>query len=165
MKEQLLNDFYGYVSDLLGHDTIKSMDQYIQHGDISCLQHCIGVAVFSLILVRVWKIKCDERSLVRGAILHDYFLYDWHDGAKWHRFHGFKHAKIALENAERDFELNDIEREIIRKHMWPLNAAPPMCKEAWVVNVVDTYCSTLETAGRFKILKPLQQMVVNATAY
>ena len=41
----------------------------------------------------------DKRSLIRGALLHDYFLYDWHDKNKPAKFHGFTHPKIAFENA------------------------------------------------------------------
>lgn len=162
MRENVLRDFYLYAADLLTSDKVQRMEEYIQHGKINCLQHCIGVAIFSLILVRVLNIKCNERSLVRGALLHDYFLYDWHKKEDWHRLHGFSHARTAHRNASRDFELNDIEQDIIKKHMWPLNLALPGCKEAWVVNLVDTYCSALETLGRFSGFHFLQEKITNA---
>ena len=54
-----------------------------------------------------------ERELVRGALLHDYFLYDWHTrksakGLK--ELHGFSHPETALRNAGRDYRLTPCER-------------------------------------------------------
>ena len=79
----------------------------------------------SLIFSKTIHLKVDRDSLVRGALLHDYFLYDWHDRRPERRIHGFTHTGIALHNADRDFELNDIERDIIGKHMFPLTVVPP----------------------------------------
>ena len=88
-----------------------------------------------------------RRDLVRGALLHDYFLYDWHD--KYHRdikrLHGFYHPGIALRNAMKEYELTKREQDIIKKHMWPLTVIPPLCREAWIVTMADKYCSMLET--------------------
>ena len=93
------------------------------------------------------KIPCDRRAMIRGALLHDFFLYDWHD--KEHisifKLHGFYHPGIALKNAEREFELSSIERDVIKKHMWPLTIVPPSCREAWIVTMADKYCSLMET--------------------
>lgn len=66
----------------------------------------------------------DIRSLVRGALWHDYFLYDWHIPDESHKWHGVTHAGDALKKAMRDFELNEIEQDMIRKHMFPLESSP-----------------------------------------
>ena len=87
----------------------------------------------------------DKRSLIRGALLHDYFLYDWHDKNKPAKFHGFTHPKIAFENACQDLELNKKERDIILHHMFPLNPIPPTSKEAWIICLADKICATKET--------------------
>ena len=62
-----------------------------------------------------------------------------------HRLHGFRHAGTALRNADRDFELNDTERDMIKKHMFPLNPAPPRFKETAVLCLADKYCALRET--------------------
>ena len=49
-----------------------------------------------------WKLNCDKGSLVRGALLHDYFLYDWHQPHKEYGLHGFTHPSTALRNAVQD---------------------------------------------------------------
>jgi len=92
-------------------------------------------------------IRCNRRELIRGALLHDYFLYDWHDKehVQIHNLHGFYHPGIALKNASAEYRLTPRERDIIKKHMWPLTMVPPMCREAWIVTVADKWCSTLET--------------------
>ena len=98
-------------------------------------------------------LKVNQRALVRGALLHDYFLYDWHTPDPAHRLHGFRHAGTALRNADRDFELNDTERDMIKKHMFPLNPAPPRFKETAVLCLADKYCALRETVLQRKKAK------------
>ncbi len=94
-------------------------------------------------------ISVDRASLLRGALLHDYFLYDWHDPDPSHRLHGFRHPFFALARAEEDFELTPRERNIIVRHMFPLVPVPPTCREAWIVCLADKWCALRETvAGR-----------------
>ena len=96
-------------------------------------------------------ISVDRASLLRGALLHDYFLYDWHDPDPSHRLHGFRHPFFALARAEEDFELTPRERNIIVRHMFPLVPVPPTCREAWIVCLADKWCALRETvAGRLR---------------
>lgn len=68
-----------------------------QHGSTSVYQHSINVAYLSLWLAGRLPLRTDRRALVRGALLHDYFLYDWHKKDDGHRWHGFRHGKTAAE--------------------------------------------------------------------
>ena len=71
------------------------MAGYVQHGQTTTLEHVAAVAYLSLALVRTLGIRCDERALVRGALLHDYYLYDWHDhNAAPDAWHGFTHPAM-----------------------------------------------------------------------
>jgi hypothetical protein len=70
--------------------------QYIQHGTTSVYQHSLSVAYLSCLLAEIWNLQVDWTSMIRGAILHDYFLYDWHVKDPSHRLHGFYHASKAL---------------------------------------------------------------------
>ena len=117
----------------------------MQHGSTSVYEHSVNVAYKSLLLVENYRLPVDKQSLVRGALLHDYFLYDWHEKDGGHRLHGFFHAERALHNARRDFNLNFIERDIIRKHMFPLNITPPKFRESWIVTWADKLCAAEET--------------------
>ncbi len=99
--------------------------------------------------------KVDLHSLVRAALLHDYFLYDWHDwddGA--HRLHGFTHGQAALRNAVRDFRLNAIERDSIACHMFPMTLKPPSYIEGYLVTMADKISATRETFSLERFSKP-----------
>jgi uncharacterized protein len=41
--------------------------------------------------------------------------------------------------------MNNIEKDIIEKHMWPLTLRLPRYKESYVVLMVDKYCAFSET--------------------
>ena len=124
---------------------------YIQHGSTSVYEHSVKVAYTSLYFARRFRLNIDEKSLIRGALLHDYFLYDWHEKDGGHRLHGFRHPAFALYNASKDFSLNRKERNIIARHMFPLTVLPPRCLEAWIVCFVDKYCAFSETMGDGRI--------------
>lgn len=119
----------------------------IQHGSTTVFAHCVKVACFSLFLANKLHIPVNTHALLRGALLHDYFLYDWHEKNAGHRFHGFTHPATALKNAQEDFMLTPVEKDIIARHMFPLCPIPPRCREAWLVCAADKYCALLETVG------------------
>jgi len=140
--------FYNFANEIITSSCFQQLDKFIQHGKTTVLQHSVFVAYCSYNIGKKLRLKCDYKSLVRGALLHDFFLYDWHEKDKSHRLHGFTHPKTALKNAEKYFKLNNKERDIIRKHMWPLNLSPPRYKESFIVWTADKYCALLETLSR-----------------
>lgn len=156
--KEIIAILWKYGQDILESENMQREKKFIQHADISCYDHSVAVAYVSVYLARRLKLSVDIRSIVRGALLHDYFLYDWHIPDKNHRFHGFIHAKRALDNARRDFELNRVEADIIRKHMFPLNLALPRYKESVIVTCADkacAFCETLEIRRlRYRISMP-----------
>ena len=109
---------------------LKKEKEYMQHGSTSVYEHSVKVAYISLCLAKWLHLKVDPVSLMRGALLHDYFLYDWHEKDRSHRLHGFRHASTALRNAEGYFQLNEVEKNIIARHMFPLNPIPPKYKRS-----------------------------------
>lgn len=137
-----------YLNRTRENSRLDEMDQYIQHGDTTCLLHTFAVAYYSIMISKMLGIKVNKRELIRGALLHDYFLYDWHDGKKERRIHGFTHPEAALKNAMEDFDLSEREQDIIKKHMFPLTPVPPKFKESIIVCMVDKYCSIYETFKR-----------------
>lgn len=121
---------------------------FIQHGNTTVYKHCIAVAYASCVIAAKLNIQVNIHHLVRGALLHDYFLYDWHVRDCSHRMHGFTHPKRALFNASHDFTLSFTEQDIISKHMFPLTLVPPLCRESWIVTIADKYCALRETLGK-----------------
>lgn len=146
-QKKIESELRRYASDILHSENFNSSKNNMQHGTISVKEHSIQVARQSVLLSDLLGVAHNRRDLVRGALLHDYFLYDWHhiDRENPHRLHGFYHPARALKNAAAEYELTDRQKEIIVKHMWPLTIKPPMCREAWIVTAADKYCSFLET--------------------
>lgn len=132
------------IDELEQNGRLHDEKKYIQHGNTTVYAHSVNVASFSLRLAEKLNLRIDKRSLVRGALLHDYFLYDWHDKNKEHSLHGFFHPKTALNNAKFDYLLTQREENIISRHMFPLTPVPPTCREAWLVCVADKYCAVRE---------------------
>lgn len=150
-RRPLGKEFHETVEDILRHEEFLKLKNYFHHNS-SIFEHAVNVAYFSY---RICKfLKLDYRSAARGALLHDFFLYDWrnHDEPDLHRdkYHGIEHPRIALENAEKNFQLNEVEKDIIIKHMWPLTIAPPRYKESFIVTFADKYLSSKEFFDDFK---------------
>lgn len=121
----------------------------MQHGDTSVYAHSISVAETSLRIVRKLKLRVNKRALVRAALLHDYFLYDWHIPEKGRAFHPTGHPKVACKNAVEDYGISELEQNIIKSHMFPICFCMPRSKEAWIVTTADKICAAREiTAPR-----------------
>ena len=139
-------EFYQLIREFRTNAQIQEMKNYIQHGNTNTYVHCMVVAYYSYCLALLLPIKFDIKSTVRGAVLHDFYLYDWHIPDKSHKLHGYVHPGFALANARKYFTLNPIEENIIEQHMWPLTLRKiPRCREALLVCLVDKYCSLAET--------------------
>jgi len=118
----------------------------LPHHGASVAEHSIAVAALAYRLARLLGVRRRLPQLVRGALLHDFFHYDWHrEKPRSGGLHGFEHPREALENAERDFgPLTRVERDCILRHMWPLTPIPPRYAESLIVCAADKLVSLLE---------------------
>lgn len=146
MPDLYIHEYLLCVNDLLQHPAVQSMKSFTQHGDTNCLTHSLYVSYYSyLASLKLNRfMPLDSCAVARGALLHDFFLYDWHEKGDRKGLHGFTHPRAALENATAYFELNPLEKDIILKHMWPLTPIPPKFFASLLVSLVDKYISTLE---------------------
>ncbi|BEP29552.1 HD domain-containing protein [Helicovermis profundi] len=134
--------YMSLVDDIINNPAVIDMKNYIHHGKINCFEHSLHVSYLSYRLSK--KLKLDYTSSSRGGFLHDFYLYDWHIKNERKGLHGFTHSKESLKNAEKIFNLSDKEKDIILKHMWPLNIKFPAYKESFLVCFVDKYCAIKE---------------------
>ncbi|HAZ97458.1 MAG TPA: HD family phosphohydrolase [Treponema sp.] len=138
------NVFDDLYNEICFTDKYLSMKEHIAHSDVSTYDHSVRVARECYKYAVTNEIDCDLKALVKAALLHDYYLYDWHKTPKF-TFHGFKHALTAARNAEKDYGLTPKEKNIIESHMFPLNPLHlPRCKEAWILIRFDRRCSLAE---------------------
>lgn len=147
-KKKLSNtEYYSCIEDLISNPIVLQMDEFIQHGTTTTLDHCISVSYKSFRIAKLFKLN--YKGVARAGLLHDFFLYDWHNTPKAKKFlemHGYTHARTALNNALKHFELTNMEKDIISKHMWPLTLRNvPQYKESFLVSIVDKYSSCTET--------------------
>jgi len=130
-------EFRGTATPVLALPDVARLSEYPHHRGKTRLDHVKEVAHLSFLLGR--RLSLDGDAIIRGALLHDLFFYDWlREGP---RLHGFRHHTIALNNARRITRLSKKEEDIIKKHMWPLTVVPPRYPESLVVSLVDTWCS------------------------
>lgn len=145
-KELIENE----IENLENNSRFSETKKYIQHGETSVYDHSIKVAYLSCEIAVKLNLKVDFKTLIRGALLHDYFLYDWHDRKAHEGWHGFRHPRKSWKNAKKDFNLNKIEKDIILKHMFPLVPIIPVYKESWIVCMADKISATVETVEILK---------------
>ena len=142
---EIESDFISYAVPIIQAGRLLEADSFLQHAATSRYAHCVAVAYYSLKLAERLCIPCDKNSLVIGALLHDYFFYDWHERDITHMYHGFTHPKAALANALQDFDLNLLEQNIILRHMFPVTPIPPKHVEGLIVCFTDKFCGLAET--------------------
>ncbi|MBR3317252.1 MAG: phosphohydrolase [Atopobiaceae bacterium] len=143
-RGRVVPDFRELAGPVCSRGRVQEMRHFPQHGCVSTYDHVVRVSRTALRWSRALPIRVHEHELVRGALLHDYYLYDWHDPQNVG--HATRHPLRALRNAEEDFGLTERERNIIASHMWPLPPTRiPRCVEAWVVCAADKWCSLVET--------------------
>lgn len=130
----------------LSHAQVRRMAGFVQHGQVSTLAHVVRVAQTSFAWAQKLPFRVDEADLVAGALLHDFYLYDWHDRSTSKPHHATRHPLYAAENAVRVFGVSEKQRGIIETHMWPLPPdRVPRSTEAWIVCAADKWCSLYET--------------------
>ena len=148
INKETYEEFLFIADPILKNSSFLSQKEYIQHGNTSVYNHCIRVALTAYKKACRKKKKYNLTDVVYGALLHDFFLYDWHilDHKNGHkRFHGFHHPQIAYINANNNFIINKKVKNIIRSHMWPLIPYRlPLSKEAWLICICDKVISIKE---------------------
>jgi len=102
MKRDELIRFRELARPYLDDPRYCRMKQFTQHGQVTTYEHCVRVAQTSYLLAHKIHLRVNERALVTGALLHDYYLYDWHEaGDGSHKLHGFSHPARALRTRRR----------------------------------------------------------------
>ena len=73
-----------------------------------------------------------------------------------------KHPQYAVENASKEFRLNELEKDIITTHMFPVAPKIPRYLESWVVNLVDDAVAIAEVgySARNKVTYALNFILI-----
>lgn len=143
------DEFNKIIENIVANETVQKMKDFKQHYETTCFDHCCQVAYYCYLFCK--KFNLDYTSATRAAMLHDLFLYDWRiRRINKKGLHAFTHGKLACQNACELFDLNEKEKDMITKHMWPVTIAFPKSIEGFVLTFVDKYCAISET---FEVLR------------
>ena len=121
------------TKDIMANRKFQRIAQEKHHG-LTRMEHSVRVAKYVYKISK--NLNLDYVSATRGALLHDFFLTKEYLNTKGLAC-GVVHPYIALANANQYFELNEIEKNAIEAHMFPLNTTLPKYKESWILTAVD----------------------------
>ncbi|MCX7882842.1 MAG: HD domain-containing protein [Brevinematales bacterium] len=123
--------------------------KHIRHHERSIFYHNLRVARVAYRLGKIierlsfWRMR--KKALIRGALLHDFFFYDWRrERPVSGKLHAFEHPRESSRHAVRFYAATRRERNIILSHMWPLGRYWPCHVESWLVTIADKWVSTKE---------------------
>ena len=122
------------VKDIFRNVEFKKLYN-IEHHGISRMEHSIKISYYSYKIAK--KLGMDYVSVARGGLLHDFFLDGDERNGKEKFLDTFTHPKRALNTSIEYFNVNDIEKNIIVSHMFPIYISIPKYKESFLVNLVD----------------------------
>ena len=138
-------EYYQIIETYLNSDAVKKLDS-IKHHNTTRLEHCQKVSYNSYKIAK--KLGFDYESCAVGGLLHDLY-FNLVENEKTIKdkvkLFTYGHPSDALKNAEKSFNLNELEKEIILTHMWPLSFFKvPKHKESVIVSLVDKGISIKE---------------------
>lgn len=139
-------EYVALVEDLMNHDHVQRLDQFVHHHITTRLAHSTSVSYHSYRWAK--RFGLDTRSIARAALLHDLFFYECADNKCYvgGKGHNFEHPRIALANALHITELSDKERDIILKHMAGATLDMPRYAESLIVSLMDKRCAITEAS-------------------
>ena len=141
------NEFEYIIKPIMNHNEFLKLKNIGHHG-ITRYEHSIRVAKYSFLISKKFGLK-NVRDITRAALLHDFYINNDLKG-----IYGFKkwkkHPSAALNNSLNYYNLNDMQKDIIVNHMFPVTKTLPKYKESYLVSSVDKVVGLYEML-RYKI--------------
>lgn len=157
-----IEQFIAVNEDLLKNEYVLSMKGYNHHGNISTHFHSVYVAYTVMKICNFVKVRNIE-EIVRVALLHDFYLYDWHI-EKHEQLHAWYHPKQSVKNIEKYnlIHLNKKQKDMILSHMFPL-ALPPVSVGGWILIIADKHCASHEFLGSSAKFEKIYEEIIERT--
>lgn len=149
MKKFSRKEFSNIIADLIETDEVQELKR-IAHHNTTRFKHSIEVAYRGYVWARI--LGYDHISVARAGLLHDLFFYETDNCDFTMREHLKVHPAIALENARKITEINELEENIILSHMYMIsNSERPLYPESLLICIADKYSSVQEKIHWFKV--------------
>ena len=144
MLDKYTVEFETIIKPILSNEEFLKTKEKRHHG-ITRFDHLMRVSYYSFLITKILHLNYKETT--RAALLHDFFLDETNKDTKIGKLRN--HPYYALENSLKLFDLNNKEKDIILKHMWPVTIIPPKYLEGFVITFVDKHCAMSETFNSF----------------
>lgn len=141
-----VEEFNKIVEDILNNDKFNKLKEQPHHG-INRYEHSYHVAIWIYKICKLFNSK-NLTKITRASLLHDFYEDIDLKGNGLQRL--ARHSKAALKNSEEYFKLDDMQKNIIKTHMFPCSLDIPKYKESWLITIIDKIVSTYEMI-RYKI--------------
>src|SRR5574344_1624433 len=149
-------EFEVICEDILNNDKFKDLSKELHHG-ITRYEHSLRVAKTTFKISKFLHLN-NYQDTTRAALLHDFYLNKDMDKLSVTEKLS-KHPMLALNNAKKYYEINDIQADIIKNHMFPVTKTMPKTKEGIIVSLVDKLVATYEMC-HYKVSMQLSMLMV-----
>lgn len=132
--------FQEISNNIINKDKYLSLKNDYHHG-LTRYSHSLRVAKYTYKITKF--LHLNYISATKAALLHDYFNEEEYLDKVWldkPRIHPF----LSLNNALKEYNLTNLERNIIICHMFPIGGIKPIYAESWVVTLVDKTVASYE---------------------
>lgn len=141
---ELDRQYVNITSDIMANDEFLKLKD-MQHHHTTRLNHSLKVSFYSYKIAKMLRLSYEE--VARAGLLHDFYFEQVNEQNNVKdkvMLFTTKHPKNALDNASKHFYLTDIEQDIIKSHMFPVDVKVPKYAESWIVSAVDKVVSARE---------------------
>lgn len=139
MEKYYDEEFYSIINPILKIDEFQKLGN-IEHHGITRLDHSLRVAYYTFVVTK--KLHLNYQKSTEAALLHDFFCDEVENESSLSKLR--KHPKCAINNAKKYFDLNELQEDIIKCHMFPITFTPPRYLESWIVDIVDDVAAIYE---------------------
>ena len=148
-----IDEIWNFYYEFSKNPILRKVYTTPQHRTSNTYRHLCLVTRLAIYHALRKGMDIDYHSLIRGSFLHDLFYYDWRKDKISSKHHLIRHPVTALNNAEKEFTLNDTEKDIILNHMWPITITKiPKTREGWLVSRMDKKATMIEFFNKRKSL-------------
>ena len=139
MNQTNNNEFLDIIEPIIRNKKFAQLKKVKHHGD-NRYDHCMRVAYNTYYVTK--KLHLNYKKATEAALLHDFFISEVQNENGIARLR--RHPEHALNNACKYFELDEMQKDIIKTHMFPITFTPPKYLESWIVDIVDDLVALYE---------------------
>jgi len=136
----LKEEFNEIANSIINTEIFQQLKYEVHHGTTR-YDHSMRVAWTAFCWAK--KLGLDYKSATRAALFHDLFRKKDCKGLTKKEINRV-HPLLAVKNAQEHFGINEIEKDAIINHMYPLTPNKPTSKEGRLLGYADKFVAINE---------------------